>query len=152
MNNLKKSYFMEIAKLTGKLSTCASKQVGAVLVFNNRIIGIAYNGVPSKQEHCNKIFSKETIAKDRELHHLWSNKNELHAEQNLISYCARNGIKTEDSILFLTISPCIHCAKIILVSGIKEVYYFEEYDKDKTGIDFLIKNDVKCEKYVMPFL
>lgn len=134
-------YFFEVCKLTSKLSTCQCKQVGAVLVKDKRILAIGYNGTPAGKPHCNgKKFY------DREHHHAWSKYNELHAEQNILSFCAKNGIPTNNCILYIALSPCIDCAKIILASGIKGVFYIKEYDKDKTGLEFLKNNDI----YVAP--
>ena len=137
---------MEIAKLTAKRSTCISKQVGCVLVDNNgRIIMTGFNGVPSGNKHCNE---HEHFKNNRTAHHLWSQSNELHSEQNALAYCAKNGIKTNDSILYITLSPCIHCAKILLVAGVKKVIYDDVYDLDNIGIKFLKENGVVCEEYL----
>lgn len=154
----KEEYFIEVTKVTSKLSTCASKQVGALLVKDNRILAIGYNGVPAGHKHCNEIFNSKTIKlskedadifnrrviefskEERVQHSNWSTLNEIHAEQNLIAFCAKNGIKTDGAELYCSLSPCIHCAKIIYASGITKVYYLEEYDRDKTGIEFLSKN------------
>jgi len=70
----------------------------------------------------------------------------LHAEQNVISFCAKNGIPTEGTVLYVTLSPCKTCAKLIAQSGIKEVVYDEEY-RDASGIDFLKKVGVKIRKF-----
>jgi len=140
---MKEEYFFKVAELTSKLSTCASIEVGAVLVRDKRIIATGYNGVASGKKHCKEIFS-DTF--DRETHHTWSIENELHAEENLIAVCAKNGIQTKDAKLYLTVSPCITCAKIILAAGILEVNYSKEYDKDSRGIKFLKDNGVKCLK------
>lgn len=141
MSKLKK-YFKNVAIETSKLSTCRSVQVGAILVKDKRIISIGYNGVSSGSKHCNEIFNKDF---NRMEHHVWSLYNELHAEQNLISFCAKNGIETNDTILYVTTSPCIHCAKLIVASGIKEVFYVSKYDKE-CGIDFLSKNKVRVKQ------
>jgi dCMP deaminase len=140
---MKHKYFFNVALLTSSLSTCISKQVGAVLVKDNRIIATGYNGVASGKKHCNEIFTEPF---NRELHHTWSIFNELHAEENLISLCAKNGIKTKNSKLYLTLSPCITCAKIILAAGISEVHYIKEYDKDSEGLGFLEDNKIPCIK------
>ena len=136
-------YFKDVVIRTAKLSTCISKQVASLLIKDNRILAMGYNGTTVGMKHCTEIFDSNF---DREKHHLWSNQNELHAEQNMISFCAKNGIKTEGTTIFLTISPCIHCAKIIVASGIKEIYYIELYDKDTSGVDFLVDNGVICNK------
>lgn len=144
MKQNKIDYFMRVATETAKLSTCVSKQVGAVLVRDNRIIAIGYNGVPSQRTHCNQIFDSKDF--DRDKHHEWSLYNELHAEQNIISYCAKNGISIDNSILFVTLSPCINCAKLLLTSGVRMIYYLDIYDKEN-GLDFLHRNKVICIKY-----
>ena len=140
-------YFVEVTKLTSKLSTCISKQVGCILIKDNRIIASSYNGVPSGVKHCNEIFDKSVLTSKikRDKHHEWSNNNELHGEANLLSYCGKMGIKTDNGILFTSLSPCITCAKMIFASGIKEIFYLEEYDKDNKGIDFLKQNMIKIE-------
>ena len=137
------NYFKKIVIETSSLSTCVSKQVGAILIRDGRIIAIGYNGTPKNKKHCNEVFDRNNF--DREKHHIWSTMNELHAEQNLISFCAKNGIRTEGTDLFVTVSPCIHCAKLIIASGIKNVYYIEEYDKE-SGLKLLLENDVNCIK------
>jgi len=135
------NYFKNVVNETAKLSTCQSKQVGALLVKDNRILSIGYNGVPSGQKHCNEIKFK-----DREEHHRWSELNEIHAEMNCIAFAAKNGIATKDTTLIVQLSPCINCAKLIVASEIKEVYYSEKYDKDKFGIEFLQNCGVKVYK------
>jgi dCMP deaminase len=144
MNEKFLNYLKNICVETSKLSTCVSKQVGAVLIKDKRIIAMGYNGVPSKIKHCNEIFDKNDF--DREKHHEWSKLNEYHAEENVLIFCLRHGINITDSILIASLSPCINCAKIIANSGIKEVYYLEEYDKDSTGLEFLKKSNVKIVK------
>jgi len=130
------TYFTNVLLETSKLSSCASKQVGALLVRDNRILAISYNGTATGKKHCNDIFKEVTI-KNREEHHLWSIRNELHAEQNLIAFCAKTNICTSGSALFVMESPCISCAKLIVASGITTVFYINKYDKDTTGIEFL---------------
>lgn len=136
-------YFKKVVIETSNLSTCVSKQVGALLIRDDRIIAIGYNGTPKDKKHCCEVFDKNNFIRDE--HHAWSNKNELHAEQNLISFCAKNGIKTEGTELFLTISPCVHCAKLIIATGITNVYYIEEYDKE-SGLTLLLENNINCIK------
>ena len=143
MRKEKIEYFVNVLKETQKLSTCISKQVGCLIVRDGRILLSSYNGVASGMKHCNKRFNKYF---DRDKHHEWSNENELHSEQNIISYAAKKGIKLENSIMYVTLSPCIHCSKLILASGIKEVYYLESYDMDDSGIKFLNEREIKCIK------
>ncbi|MFW6283341.1 MAG: deoxycytidylate deaminase [Minisyncoccales bacterium] len=144
MKKQKINYFKDIVKRVSMESTCTRVSVGAILVRDQRIIATGWNGVPAEDIHCKDFFKDKSI----ELHAKFSEENELHAEQNLLAFCAKNGIMTNDSILFLTISPCIHCAKLLVSSGIKEVYYIEEYDRDQRGIDFLIDHCIVCKKIV----
>ena len=132
-------YFFDVCDRTSKLSTCQSKLVGAVLVKENRILAIGYNGVPSGLKHC-----CDHEFETREEHSVWSNTHELHAEQNLFCFCAKEGINTNGNIIFVSLSPCIQCAKLIYAAGIKEVYYIEKYDRDTTGLEFLKYVGVKC--------
>jgi len=76
---------------------------------------------------------------------LVTNEFTLHAEQNIITYCAKNGISTNNTILYVTLSPCKTCAKLIIQSGIKRVVYKEMY-RDTSGIDFLAENGVVVEQ------
>ncbi len=140
------NYFKNVLIQTSKLSTCASKQVGCILVKDNRILAISYNGVLPKQEHCNTVFNSEQINNNkqkRQQHHKWSHYNQIHAQQNLLMYCAKNGIITNDTEMYITLTPCIDCAKLIASSGIKKVFYLNQYDKqnglcilNKSGIEF----------------
>ena len=112
---------METAKIFGNLSYCKRKQVGAVLAGSDgRILCTGYNGTISGQENnCEDDFgkTKDTV---------------LHAEQNIVSYCANNGIPMRDTTMYITISPCITCAKLITQSGVTRVVYGKMY-KDTTG-------------------
>lgn len=143
MKNRRIDFFTKMSKEVSKLSTCVSFQVGCLLTKDISIVAMAYNGVASEKKHCNQIFDPKNF--NREKHHEWSMYNELHAEQNLISFCAKHGICTQGCNLFVTLSPCIHCAKMIYSAGIKAVYYIEKYDMED-GLDFLKKNKVKCIK------
>jgi len=151
MNKKLINYFGKVCIETSKLSTCASKKVGCILIKDKRIIACGYNGVPAGLKHCDEIFSSNKIKNDqfeRKAHHEWSPLNELHAEQNMISFCAKEGISTNNTILFVTLSPCINCAKLIFSAGIKKVYYLEEYDLDKTGLAFLDKNHIDLVRLI----
>ena len=124
---------IETAINVSSYSTCGRVKVGAVLALDDRIIASGYNGVASGLVHCTTVFPKE-IRKGEEFsktHHQFSTNNEIHAEQNLISFCAKNGIKTDGATIYITHSPCIHCAKLIIASGIKRVVYNELYDRDQ---------------------
>ena len=121
-------YFAEVAKITSQRSTCPKKSVGAVLVRDNRIIATGYNGVLPKESH-KKGMDTEGVT------------HTVHAETNIISFCAKNGIATNNTTLYLTLSPCEKCAEMIIQSGITQVVYIEEY-RDDAGLVKLRENDI----------
>jgi len=160
----KHKLFTDMAALVSQQSTCCRLQVGAVLVREGRVISIGYNGVPSGQKHCDEhfkdIFHKNFKDKHKcyedfiqtkdffDLHGAFSNDNELHAEQNAILFAAKNGIATQGADLYITLSPCINCAKIIITAGIKRVLFTELYDRSQEGVNFLNKNGIECRKLI----
>ena len=158
----KHKLFTKMAELVADQSTCCRMHVGAVLVKDNRVISIGFNGTPAGQEHCEDHFMQvyktefatqfptyEEYHASRtfyDAHGKFSNENELHAEQNAILFAAKNGISTVGSTLYVTVSPCIHCAKVIVAAGITRVFYKTLYDRSQEGIVFLQKNGIECRQ------
>lgn len=159
--------FMNIAFEVSKRSTCARVQVGAVIVKNQRVVSMGWNGVPSGKTHCCDIFhdkydkyldgTKESTKfpdfkswierpENKAEHHEFANVNEIHSEMNAMLFAAKNGISIDRSSLYVTWSPCINCAKALLQVGIIEVYYHYEYERDTRGIQFLKENGVACHQ------
>lgn len=129
--------FINIAKEIAKASKCVSKQVGAVIVKDGRILSTGYNGTPPGYQNCCDYWNGE-YTKD---HHEWSKKYEIHAEMNAIIWAARNGIQIEGSTIYSTYEPCSECSKNIIASGIKEIVYLKEYEHlNKEEIDKLISD------------
>lgn len=143
--------FIEIAELFAQHSTCQKRQVGAVLIKNKRIISCGYNGTPSGMPHCNSFFKSEDECKipagdGFSLHHKFSAKYELHAEQNCIAFAAKTGIPIDDDCtLYVTTAPCTDCAKLIVAAGIKKVVYKYSY-KNSDGVEFLREANVEIVK------
>jgi dCMP deaminase len=160
---------MKQAELMALRSSCVKLKVGAVIVKDNRSISQGYNGVGPKCRHCVDYwrdfyeFNKFVNSLDEPLelkhdnfesfiqsqafraaHKTWSVQNELHAEQNCILWAAREGISTKNTTLYTIYSPCINCAKVIHTAGISEVYYKNIYESDKSGIEYLQKNNIIC--------
>lgn len=127
--------YLRIAKEWGQLSYCKRKQVGAIIVKDRMIISDGYNGTPSGFENCCE--NEENLTK-------WY---VLHAEANAILKVARSTQSCENATLYITLSPCKECSKLIHQSGIKRVVYHEEY-KDTSGIDFLRKAGVEVDLMV----
>jgi dCMP deaminase len=131
MNKLDK-VFINIAKETSTLSHCVRSKVGAVLVKDGNIISFGYNGTPSGMDNtCEKD--------DATFAHV------IHAECNAILKAAKTGNAVDGSTLYLTLSPCLDCSKLILQSGIKRVVYLNEY-RNPQGINFL-KQFIEVEQY-----
>ena len=134
-------YFLGIADLVSKRSTCLRRKVGAVLVKDRRILATGYNGAPSMIEHCDVtgcIREKLKIPSGQR-HELCRG---LHAEQNAFLQAALHGTSLKDSSLYSTTQPCIICAKMIINAGIKEVIIKGDYP-DKLSKDFLRQAKVK---------
>lgn len=140
--------FLRIAKEISTHSTCARIKVGSILVKDKRIRSIGYNGAPSGEQHCCDYFAGEDFTSEsfKKKHGEWSKINENHGESNCILAAAKEGISTNNASLYITLSPCIDCAKQILSAGIKEVYYIDEYDRDITGIEYLKKSGIKISQ------
>ena len=123
---------METAKIWSRVSHCKRNQVGAVISIDKRIISTGYNGMPSGYENC---CEEDDLTK----------KLVIHAEANAILFAAKEGISTRGSTLHVTLSPCVECVKMIIQSGVKEVFYNETYHNVE-GIKILKENGIKCEK------
>ena len=132
--------FMDMAALVAQRSTCTRKQTAALLVRDNRIISMGYNGTPSGTPHC-----CERAPPDPADHHEWSAANELHGEMNAILYAARIGVSPVGADLYTLLSPCINCAKTIYTVGIRRVIFRELYTRDLRGLDFLDRHRVTVE-------
>ena len=129
LNKYDKAY-LRIAREWGQLSYCERKKVGAIIVKDRMIISDGYNGTPSGFENCCE--DEEGLTK-------WY---VLHAEANAILKVARSTQSCEGATLYITMSPCKDCSKLIHQSGIKRVVYQSGY-KDNSGIDFLIRAGVE---------
>lgn len=119
MRPTKNKYFMDIAEMTAKRSTCSRANVGAILVKNSRIIATGFNGSPDTMEHCDDVG------------HLIKDKHcirTVHAEANCILQAARIGISVEGSVLYCTHKPCHNCCKLLINAGIYKIYYKYDYD------------------------
>jgi len=124
---------MAAAEAYAKLSHAKRNHVGAVIVKNNRVISVGYNGMPAGWDNDCEIPDTDTTRPEV-----------LHAESNALMFAARTGMATEGCDLVVTLSPCFECAKLILQSGIKAVYYKEQY-RDLSGISFLQQSQIKVK-------
>jgi dCMP deaminase len=135
-------YFMEIATVVAKRSTCLRNHVGALFVKNKRILSTGYNGAPSGLEHCDVVgCAREGVASGTR-HELC---RAVHAEQNAIIQAALHGISIEGATLYCTHQPCILCAKMMINSRIAKVVYKESYP-DGTALEFLSQAGIDVER------
>jgi dCMP deaminase len=124
-----KILYKKIAKTLAEFSQASKENVGALLLKDGRIISTGYNGQPSGQPH-------EAII--QESHDI----STIHAEMNCIAFAAKNGIKVRDCDIVSTHFPCVHCTKMLFMTGIKKIYYLEDYRND----DNPYKNLLETEK------
>lgn len=125
--------YIDTAERFSALSTAQRLQVGAIVVKNNRIISIGYNGMPSGWSNVCEDENGKT------------KPQVLHAEENCIVKLAQSNESGEDAEMYITHAPCINCARLIYGSGISRVFYRNNY-RSKDGIDFLINSGVEVSK------
>jgi dCMP deaminase len=132
---------MKVAETFAELSSARRLHVGAIIVKDDRIISIGYNGMPSGWNNdC-----EDEIIDDKWTVTLKTKPEVLHAETNAIAKLAKSTESGDGASMFITHSPCLDCAKLIYQSGIKSVYYRNTYRSDD-GIKFLEKCNVNVEK------
>lgn len=140
--------FMELAVNLAKRSHCVKRHVGAVLAKDTRIISIGYNGPPAGTHNCDVEFPETGCPRDSK----GGCSLALHAEQNAILYAVKNQTSVEGATLYVTLSPCLACSRIIYTMGIKKVVYLKSYAEFKglandEGVDFLTRFGVEALKY-----
>ena len=139
---------MDLAQNLSRKSHCVKAKVGAVISKDTRIVSLGYNGPPAGTHNCDQEWPEEGCARDRK----GGCSLALHAEANAILYASKNQITMEDATLYVTLSPCLACAKIIFTTGIKKVIYLDSYAAFKgiaveEGVEFLKKFGVSVEQY-----
>jgi dCMP deaminase len=143
--------YMELAQSLARKSHCVKMKVGSVLTKDTRIVSIGYNGPPAGTYNCDEEWPETGCPRDSK----GSCSLALHAEQNAILYASKNGVPLEGCTLYITLSPCLPCARIIYSTGIKKVIFLDSYAKFKghtsdEGVDFLKKFGVEVYQYVSP--
>lgn len=140
--------YMELASNLALRSHCVKAKVGAVLTKDTRIISLGYNGPPAGTHNCDLEWPDTGCPRDSK----GSCSLALHAEQNAILYAAKNNVPIEDCTLYVTLSPCIACARIIYTTGIRRVIFKDSYAQYKgirndEGVDFLRKFGVEVVQF-----
>lgn len=134
-------YFMDMAYLVSKRSTCLRRRVGAVIVADKRVLTTGYNGAPRGLPHCEDTgcLREQMKVPSGQRHELCRG---VHAEQNAIIQAAVFGVSVKGASIYITNSPCSVCAKMIVNAGIAEVIYEHEYP-DELATEFLEQSDVR---------
>lgn len=140
--------YMELAVNLAKRSHCIKRHVGAVLTKDTRIISIGYNGPPAATHNCDVEWPDTGCPRDSK----GGCSLAIHAEQNAILYAVKNSSTVDGATLYVTLSPCLACSRIIYSMGISRVIYLNSYAeykgiKSDEGVDFLLKFGVKAERY-----
>lgn len=140
--------YMELAVNLAKRSHCIKRHVGAVLAKDTRIISIGYNGPPAGTHNCDEQWPETGCPRDSK----GGCSLALHAEQNAILYAVKNKTSVEGATLYITLSPCLACSRIIYSMGIRRVIYLNSYAEYKgitsdEGVDFLRRFGVEVEKF-----
>lgn len=135
--------YMDIANRVATMSSARRLQVGAIVVKDDRVISMGYNGMPSGWDNnC-----EDTVQHSDDTVTLKTKPEVLHAETNAIAKLARSSESGLDSDLFVTHSPCLDCAKIIYQSGIRRVFFGSAY-RDDSGITFLKNSGIEVNQIV----
>jgi len=138
-------YFATITRQVASRSTCLRRKVGAIIVKEKRILATGYNGAPRGVRSSLEIgtcLREELGIPSGERHEICRG---LHAEQNAILQAAYYGVSIKDSVIYSTNQPCVLCAKMIINSGIRKIYYFEEYP-DTLAVELLNEAGVELIK------
>ncbi len=140
-------YFMTITAQVAERSTCPRAKVGAVIVRDRSILATGYNGAPAGLPHCTEVgcllYQSKTPAGENEENCYRT----IHAEINAIAQAAKNGVSIQGADIYITHTPCIHCLKVLINTGIKRIYYEREY-KRHTLAEILAHTDVELAQVV----
>jgi len=142
-------YFMTITRQVAERSTCPRAKVGAVIVRDKNILATGYNGAPAGLPHCTDVgcllYTSKTPSGEVEENCYRT----IHAEINAIAQAAKNGTSIRNADIYVTHTPCIHCFKVIINTGIQRVYYVKDY-KRHTLTEILATTDVQLVQVAPP--
>ena len=138
-------YFIEIAILVSKRSTCLRRHVGALLVKDHRILATGYNGTPSGIKHCADVgcLREKMNIPSGERHELCRG---LHAEQNVLLQASLHGVSLKGSVMYITNQPCLICAKMIINAGIKKLIFDDGYP-DQLAAEMIKESGLEVVQY-----
>ena len=138
-------YFLTITRNVAERSTCTRAKVGAVIVRDKNILATGYNGAPAGMPHCTDVgclvYQSRTPSGELEENCFRT----IHAEINAIAQAAKNGAAIRDADIYVTHTPCIHCFKVLVNTGIRRIFYDREYKRD-TLAELLRNTDVTLQR------
>lgn len=141
-------YFLTITRQVAERSTCPRAKVGAVIVRDKNILATGYNGAPAGLPHCTDVgclvYQSRTPTGEIEENCYRT----IHAEINAIAQAAKNGVSIRGADIYVTHTPCIHCLKVLINTGIKRIFYEKEY-KLHTVQELLQAADVVLQKVAL---
>ena len=139
------NYFMDMAEVVKNRSTCLRRHVGAVIVKDKRILATGYNGAPSNTPHCEVTgcYRQENNIPSGERAELCRG---THAEQNAMLQAAYHGVSIKDSTMYVTLQPCVLCAKMAINAGIKRIVFKGKYP-DELSLNILNEADIELVNY-----
>lgn len=126
-------YFTTLCQVTATRSPCKKLQVGCILVKENRIIAQGYNGYLPGCAH------KQIIRDNHEV-------GTVHAEQNVVTDCAKRGVSSNEGVVYITHYPCLNCTKILCAAGIKKIKYINDYNNDHMCQEMMKMCNVEIEQ------
>jgi dCMP deaminase len=126
-------YFLSVALLASCRSPCKRLNVGSVIVKDNRVISMGYNGYISGAPHISRVENEHE-------------QSIVHSEINAITDCAKRGVSLDKSIIYITHYPCINCFRAIAACGIKEIYYIEDYNNNNIVEELAMDSNMKIVK------
>ena len=126
-------YYKKIVEITATRSACKKLHVGCILVKDNRIISQGYNGYLPGAPHEQVIRNGHEVAT-------------VHAEQNALCDCAKRGASCNEAFAYITHYPCLNCMKLLVASGIKKIYYINDYNNDEYCLKISEEHNIPIEK------
>ena len=141
--------YMELAERIALKSHCVKMKVGAVLTKDTRIVSLGYNGPPAHTHNCDEVWPAEGCPRSIK----GGCSLALHAEENTILYAVKNKVTLDHATLYVTLAPCLACARTIFTMGISKVIYLESYAEYKglasdEGVDFLRRFGVEVNQRI----
>jgi dCMP deaminase len=126
-------YFLKIARVVAERSTCTRAAVGAVIVRNRMILATGYNGSPAGHPHCTEVGCLIVTSQNSDGTTEDNCIRTIHAEINAIAQAAKNGVSIDGADIYVTHSPCLHCLKVLLNTGIRRICYEKPYKLERVA-------------------